>query len=281
MESITEVLSNMKKMYEEAIATGGREQATSLIRSQKLIGCLHEYLKGELVKKGIDRSKIYPQPGFTKPEITMTGYLKRKAQDISVLPVPPREERIEEGVLIGEIDYIGKKTMNNSISINVRSQLSSLLKNFDTLIERTFAEPLNLHLRAPKLVMGEVYMVPLVAYDPDKMLNNEVGFKEGLSPIYISMFQALNNRKNDNDSEYKYERACLLVVDFRDDPPKIIHSIDDFVKEGLIKDKDSDEYSLDGLGIEDFISDILKIYEKRHGSLDPLRPEKKLEKFFG
>jgi len=269
--TINAVALRIKRMYENAIVNGGRDEVHSLIRSKKLIDCVHEFIKHELIKQGVDASKIIPPLGETKPELTMAGFLKRKSQDISILSKPPKTEIIEEGVLTGEKDKVGKDVMNNSISINIRSQLSSLAKNFDTLFERTFAEPLNLHLRAPKLVMGEVYMVPLIAYDPDKMDKKKIYWKEWLPISYIPAFQALNNRKDNEDDGYKYERVCLLIIDFRKNPPKIVDSIQDFIDEGIVDKELAKKFSIKGLDIKNFVSDILSIYKKRHGDLDSLK----------
>ena len=269
--TINAVILRIKKMYEDAIVNGGRDGVHSLIRSKKLIDCIHEFIKHELVKQGVDASKIIPPLGETKPELTMAGFLKRKNQDISILSRPPKTEIIEEGVLTGKKDKLGKDVMNNSISINIRSQLSSIAKNFDTLFERTFAEPLNLHLRAPKLVMGEVYMVPLIAYDPDKMNKNKIGWREWLPVKYIPAFRALNNRKGEEDDDYKYERVCLLIIDFRQNPPKIVDSMQDFIDEGIVDKELAKKFSIEGLDIKNFVSDILAVYKKRHGSLDSLK----------
>lgn len=128
--SISAVVLRIKKMYEDAIVNGGRDGVHSLIRSKKLIDCIHEFIKHELVKQGVDTSKIIPPLGKTKPELTMAGFLKRKSQDISILGKPPKTEMIEEGVLTGEKDKIGKDVMNNSISINIRSQFDSIFVIF-------------------------------------------------------------------------------------------------------------------------------------------------------
>lgn len=268
---LVDTLARIKKEYEETITSGGTDGVHALIRSQKLIKHLHEYIKTELVSHGIHPSKIYPPPNASKPELKMTGFLKKKDQDISVLPKPPKEEIVEEGVLIGEKDSVGKELMNKSISINIRSQLSSLGKNFDTLFERTFAEALNLHLRAPKLIMGEVYMVPYMAYDPDTTKNRRIAWKESLPVKYIPAFRMLNNRESEENDKYKYERLCFLIIDFRKKTPEVIDSLKPFIDDELIDSKNANKFSLTGLSILNFISDILKIYEKRHGSLESLR----------
>lgn len=263
-------LLEMKKLYEETIKIGGRKGTHSLIRSQKLINIIHNYIKEQLVSYGVNPNKIQPPINQTKPELTMAGFLKKKSQDISIIPDDFKEEEITEGVLIGQKDEIGKAVLSKSISINIRSQLSSIAKNFDTLYERTFAEALNLHLRIPKLVMGEVYLVPLVAYDPDKINNKEIGWKEKLPITYIPAFREINNRKSEDIDDYKYERVCLLIVDFRGEKPIIIEDSEQLHKMGWIKKEDIDKFSLKGLGIKDFVKDLLNSYEERHGSIKPL-----------
>lgn len=263
-------LLEMKKLYEETIKSSGRKGVHSLIRSQKLINILHNYIKEQLVSFGVNPSKIQPPINETKPELTMAGFLKKKSQDISIISKDFKEEEIKEGVLIGQKDEIGKGILSKSISINVRSQLSSIAKNFDTLYERTFAEALNLHLRIPELVMGEVYLVPLVAYDPDKMNHKKIGWKEKLPITYIPAFRELNNRESPDIDDYKYERVCLLIVDFREDNPVIIENSEQLYKMGWIKKEEINLFSLEGLGIKDFVKDLLKSYEKRHGNIKPL-----------
>lgn len=263
-------LFEIKKLYEQTIKSGGRPAVHSLIRSQKLINILHNYIKEQLVSFGVNPNKIYPKINQTKPELKMAGFLKEKSQDISIISGEFNKEEIREGVLIGKTDKIGIRTLSKSISINVRSQLSSLGKNFDTLYERTFAESLNLHLRVPKLVLGEVYLLPLVAYDPKKMKNNQIGWDEKAPIKYIPAFRELNNRASKDIDDYKYERVCLLIVDFRGDKPIIIEDSEQLYNLGWIKKDEIELFSLKGLGIKDFVKDLLKSYEKRHGSIKPL-----------
>ena len=270
---LIEKLKEIKKLYEEASRSRGTEGTLSEIRASKLIMPIHDYVKEELIAHGVNPNKIFPPPNKTKPEIKLIGFLKGKNQDIIVSPEKPEEETIEEGVLIGGIDKVGKRITNKTLSINIRSQLSSIAKNFDTLYERTFAEPLNLHLKNKKLVMGEVYLVPLMAYDPDRRGKSQMAFREKLPVFkYISSFQALNNRKFDDEgNEYKYERVCLLIVDFRQDPPKIINDVQELVDGGFIDKDMAKKITLKGLTIKDFVSDILEVYRKRHGSIEPLK----------
>ena len=65
--------------------------------------------------------------------------------------------------------------------------MSSVAKNFDTLMERAFAETLNLRLRLPGLVMGEVYVPPIVEYDDVAMRTNRVAWKKKPIPVEKSI----------------------------------------------------------------------------------------------
>lgn len=279
-ELLENVLINIKKDYENAIINGGEPQVHSLIRSQNLINYLHEYVKTKLVLEGIPQHIIFPPLKSSKPEIKLSGFLKTKNQDITVLGLHPQNEIIERGVLKGKKDKISKHTMDVSLSINVRSQLSSLAKNFDTLFERTFAESLNLHLRSPELVMGELYMVPLFAYDPKKIQKNEIGWKEQL-PIekYIPAFSELNNRKDTATDHYKYERVSLLIVDFREEIPVEINTNKKLLDTGLVTEEQLGNIDLNELNTSNLVSDLLNCYKERHGSIDNFTKNKNLDMF--
>ena len=269
--SLVEVLKKIKSEYEEAIISGGNEATLSLIRSKKLISHLHEYIKRELINNSVSANKICPPLNQTSPELKVAGFLKEKNQDIMVLPFSPLSETITEGVLKGDVDKYGKENLNKSLCINLRSQLSSLSKNFDTLYERTFAEPLNLHLRFPKMVMGEIYMVPLYAYDTVAIKQRKLNFTGKLAIVkYFRAFQELNGRKNFNSDFHKYERVCLLIVDFMQDTPTIIDSISNLALLGFINKEDIKAFKIENLTINNFIRDILDTYKSRHGTLSLL-----------
>jgi hypothetical protein len=137
-----------------------------------------------------------------------------------------------------------------------------LAKNIDTLYERTFAEALNLHLSYPKQVLGEVYLIPTHEYDDKAMLKNKVIFKKA-SRIeeYIKMFQAINQRGSAEKDEYKYERVCLLIVDFRKSQPKLYSDIKSLVNDGLVSEKTS--LNFENLSVNNFAKDLIEIYNNR------------------
>lgn len=254
---IDHVLQKIKKDYENAITTAkfngakysnGNKAKEALIRSQKLINYIHDYIKQDFINLGINSKKIYPPHKKTKPELKIKGFLKKKNQDISVVP---------------NINHFkNNKNIEKILTVNVRSQLSSLSKNIDTLYERTFAEALNLHLQYEKQCLGEVYLIPTHEYDDQAMKANNIKFKK-ISKIeeYIKMFQAINNRLDYKIDDYKYERVCLLVADFRPKNPILYSNVKQLIRDGLIT-KNS-KVSMDKLDLNNFVKDILKVYKKR------------------
>ena len=263
---INNLVTRMKREYEDTILEDGRVGVTSLIRSQRLIGYVHEYIKEMLIHYDIPNSKIFPPLGSSKPELSLPGFLKTKNQDICVLPEKLNEkETISKGVLEGKETPYTMNILRRSISINVRSQLSSLAKNFDTLFERTFAEAFNLHMQIPELIMGEVYVVPLIAYDPDAIAKKEIAWRERLPFKYIPAFSEISNRSSASNETYKYERLALLIIDFRENPPKIIETAETIAKINNMDVDETKKYSLKKLSLRGFVKDILDIYKKRHG----------------
>jgi len=257
-----DILATIKSEFEGCIIKrkfngkkykNGNDAKNAYIRSQRLICLVHEFIKQQLINHSIAPEKIFPPLCKNKPEVNIEGLLKKKNQDIYVSP----EDNVDCVLQLKNESFIEK-----GIAINIRSQLSSLEKNFDTLYERTFAEPLNLHLKFPKLCMGEVYLIPTHEYDDKAMLKNKILFK-AVSNLekYILAFQAVNNRINSDGDCYKYERVCLAIVDFRQSPPKLYSNKEALVSDGLIPNELA--VYMEKLGIGDFVEDLLSVYEKR------------------
>lgn len=260
---IHKILEKIKVDFDTAIIAArfngkkyrnGHKAKEALIRSQRIINLIHDIIKKEFEKCGVSSQMIYPPTGSSKPEIRLKGFLKSKKQDVAIIPT--KEIVSISGTATEEVEKI--------ISVNIRSQLSSLSKNIDTLYERTFAEALNLHLSYPKQCLGEVYLIPTHEYDDQAMVKNKILFKK-VSKIgdYIRMFEAINNRRSTNKDKYKYERVCLLIVDFRSKKPKLYSSIKELKKDNLVPQNAKE--NLDNLNIKDFAKDMLKIYTERFG----------------
>lgn len=144
--NLQEAINEIKKLVENAIEKNGTTGKNNLIRSQKPIKLLHDVVKSELIKNNVKADLIIPKLGESNGELALAGFFKRKNQDVSVMPnsLKKEEEILDfQGILYGQKDEFGLKFTEQTLTINVRSQLSSSAKNFDTLYERTFAEALN------------------------------------------------------------------------------------------------------------------------------------------
>ena len=251
--------------------SNGLEAKTALIRSERLIQRIHEVtkksVKDELNSRGIIH-KIHPCLGANSPELNVWGLLKKKRQDVVVLvgDAAPKTEKIQEGPLRGQMDKLGLEATRQSIVIGVRSQLSSIDKNFDTLMERTFAETMNLRFRHPQLVMGEVYLLAVKDYDEQSMKENRVDWQDKYTNVerFISIFNSMNGRDNYQDvkSYYKYERCLLLLVDFSSNPPKIYNTLNELRADRIVSNNFDEDFSR--LSPMNFSHDLVEAYFRRH-----------------
>lgn len=270
--SIEEAVFSIKEMIEKAIREGGVEAKNSVIRTQDPICFLHDAAKSAFIRNGVNPSRIRPLLGEHLDELKLAGYLKYKDQDICFLPNHLKEKKEilnYEGILKGQSDHFGTEFTEHILSVNVRSQLSSIKKNFDTLYERTFAEALNLHLRCQKMVLGEFYMIPVKEYDNEKAKNNIVAFKQNNSiqqhiEKYLYSFSAVNNRRCLQGEEYKYERVCLLIVDFDKEIPVIYNTDDELKSAGLLPENST--ASINEMNFTSFAPTLLNLYEQRFGA---------------
>ena len=262
---IQEAVDNFKKLIEDSIREGGIDAKEAMIRSSKPINQIHEAVKSSLISAGIEQIRIFPPLGASSPELKLAGFIKQKHQDVCVAPkeLKPVNEIMQEGLLQEEADYYGKDYTERVLSINVRSQISSLAKNFDTLYERTIAEAQNLHVRCPRMVLGEVYMIAVKEYSPDAMKMNKIEFidKVGAVQKYIKSFQAINGRIDSSKEDYKYEKVCLLIVDFSQNPAKIYDSNEELIADGLMS-KESHANIVE-LNWNSFFPSILITYKSR------------------
>ncbi|HIH96895.1 MAG TPA: hypothetical protein HA348_05395 [Thermoplasmata archaeon] len=238
MQLLVNKLQEMKDVYEEAIRNG---KYTSLIRSKRLINLLHEYVIEELKKR--------VEPSWVVTDKKVYGFPKKKEQDILVQP-PQNGTNVSVGPIM---------------AINVRSQLSSIDKNYDTLFERIFAESLNLHNRFPYMALGYLYLLPKVGYDSDAAKENRVVLSERYNlEKYVLSFSSIANRTNPSDVPWKYEKVCLLIVDFESEPPKVMDNLQVLLAEGMISEKFAQLYTFDDLTMKDFFDELYKLMMERH-----------------
>lgn len=265
--NIQKAVNNFQSLINKSIIENGVKGKEAMIRSSKPILNLHEAVKSELIKAGINSDLIFPPLNSRTPELKLAGSRKQKNQDVCVVPSHAKaEEILKEGLLENVVDEFGEKFTERTISINVRSQISSIQKNFDTLYERTTSEATNLHDRCPKMVLGEVYMIAVPEYNDKDIKENKIVFKKPNQATvlkYLKSFQAINNRKGIEKNFYQYEKVCLLIVDFSKLPAKIYNSTKDLKQDGLIPEDSPIDFS--GLAWDKFVPDLLKIYSTRFG----------------
>lgn len=272
--NLGEALQIIKSSIEEVIQVSGSKGKESLIRSKLLINPLHEAVKSSLVEEGVNPDLLHPPIGQTKEEKTLAGFLKFKKQDICVFPnnKDPGIETLSFNGLYntGAKDPYGELFSEHILSINVRSQLSSLNKNVDTMFERTYAEPLNLHRRLPKMVLGEVYLISVKELDSEQVKQHRVTYKTFTDSTarylekYIKGFSALNMRNNQGDDYFKYERVALIVADFSQNPVKVYHTVKELSADNLLPSGST--ASMDDLSYTGFIKRLLELYDKRFGT---------------
>lgn len=271
--SIEQAVLNFRSLIENAIRETGEDGKQAIIRSQRPIMNIHDAVKSALISKGVNPELIFPNLYHTKPELKLAGGLKQKDQDICVVPNDREveEEIMSGGLLSGAYDKFGIRYTEETLTINVRSQISSVQKNFDTLYERTISEAQNLHDRCPKMVLGEVYMLAVPEYEDASFKEKSCTFKKIKTKVvekYIKSFKAITGREDITRNFYQYEATCLLIVDFSKDIPKVYHKTSELISDGLLPDSTSLTY--EGLDWDHFSDKILQIYSERF-SIDKLR----------
>ena len=272
--TLAEALEIIKLAIEDVIVHSGANGKKSLITSQQLINLLHEVVKSSLISENVNPTLIQPPSGQSRGEKTLAGFLKFKKQDICVFPnnKTPRVERIDFNGLYntGTTEPYGELFSEHVLSINVRSQLSSLSKNIDTMFERTFAEPLNLHRRVPKMVLGEVYLISVRELDSAQLALNNVVYKPFTNSTsnylekYIKGFSALNMRASQRDDDFKYDRVALIIADFSQNPVKVYNTTQDLINDNILPANSI--ASMNNLNYDGLTRTLLDIHDKRFGT---------------
>ncbi len=264
------LLQKFKKYLEHAILQEGEKGFSNIIRSQKPINYIHEMIKQDLVKNGIVKENIFPPLGSSKPEIKLAGFFKQKDQDICV--IPNNNNNMDKNKILinwGSLNFENKEDIygfefsQKCLVINIRSQMRSIAKNTDTLFERTFAESLNLHMRYPKIVLGEFYLIPVREYSLKYSKRKQIGFEDKLTNIekYISFFSAISGRDSSNTDLWKYKKCCLMIVNLDSQKPFFYNNSYELKHDKIVSEYFALEYA--DIGFDLFVSDLLKIYRNR------------------
>lgn len=268
--TVDKALKIIKTAITDSILYGGNTSKGNLIKTKKIINLLHEVVKSEFLRNGVSANYIKPGFGLSSGELKLAGILKKKDQDVSLVPNNEKmklEVLLTDGILKNKNDDYGKNYTEKIITVNVRSQLSSFNNNFDTLYERTFAEALNLHKRCPNMVLGEFYMIAVNEFDKTDAKKKKVSFTKNNNvdthiEKYLLAFDAINQRSSKADEAYKYEKVCLLIVDFH--TLKVYNTDAELKKDGLLPK--TSKATIKNLTFDTFFKDLLKTYETRFGT---------------
>ncbi|HRV03260.1 MAG TPA: hypothetical protein P5539_16305 [Mesotoga sp.] len=232
------------KKFLDSYFTGASSNSINSIRSGKIINRIHDYAQDFLVSVGVPDSYIVR-------DRKCEGYFKQKEQDILVTK---------------SVDNVCK---DPEISINVRSQMSSIQKNFDTLFERLVAESVNLHERYEDLTCGYLYLIPTVGLDSAALKKGKVIPKERYNlEKYIDCFLKIAARKSSTDDKYKYEAMGLIIVDIRDDGSfSIVSDLEYVYSLGRVSHEFFLEYRNKFADLNPFqtMNTILNVYDSRKG----------------
>ena len=272
--TLQDCVNNIKTTVENAIIINGTSGKTSVIRSQSVINMLHEVVKTSLIQNGVHADLIHPPLSQSNGEKTLAGFLKFKKQDICVFPKnkPKILEPLDFNGLYatGVTEPYGELFTEHILSVNVRSQLSSIGNNIDTMYERTYAEPLNLHRRLPKMVLGEVYLLSVRELDSSQVALNNVAYKPHTDSVgryierYIKGFAALNMRSGQRDDDFKYERVALILADFSQTPVKIYRNNAELNADGILPVNSTAD--MNNLSYDGFVDRLLEVYNRRFGT---------------
>ena len=81
---------------------------------------------------------------------------------------------------------------------------------------------------------------------------------------YLLSFAAVNNRQSITADHYKYERVCLLIVDFSKKIPKVYNTDAELKKDNLLPVNSI--ATIKNLSFPSFAADMLNIYSARFGT---------------
>ncbi len=232
----------VEQFLEDYIKSTSKGSINNAIRSQKIVDHIHQYVVDYLKSRNIKSSYI-------QKDRECQGFFKVKEQDI----------------LVTKLDE--KICTKPEISINVRSQMSSIQKNFDTLYERLIAESVNLHKQYKYLPCGYIYLIPTLGLDSSSLKEGKFKPKESYNlEKYISSFYKITGRKFETSDDFKYESIGLIIIDIGPNNSfEIVNDLEYLNKIGRISDQFARDFNSKFMRLDPFktIDTLLDIYGQR------------------
>jgi hypothetical protein len=187
LSDLTNTLKRMKDLY---VA-----DPTHAVRSKEFITEFQNYCATELRARGLESNGLKIQ-------------MERK--------IIVDRGRVEAD--IGLFDSDG----DPKLVVDVRSQMSSLGKNFNNYIRMKAGEVESIHQKYPNCVVGLIYIHPTGNLETKKPVNPVGSFN------YVSAAKQLvllSGREATSIHASLYENVAYCVVDFKPDPPKLSISV--------------------------------------------------------
>ena len=255
LDSLQNGLNQMKEIVERAITTrtfikangelsrvyaNGNSALKACQQSTSHIQPIHESVKLSLTSEFQDRGEVanhlFPPIGERMPEIVVPGW-KNKTQDIVI--TFGETEDFEGNILAGP-------DIETAIVVGIRSQLKSVQKNKDTIIERTVAEPFLTRFAHVRITMGELFILPVEEYLPHGQNSTNVGYTAvstltGMNVVewYLDNFLRMANRTDVNDWRHhlRYERACIVIVRMEEDLPRFYRTLQEMHVDEIVSEE--------------------------------------------
>jgi len=205
-QKLEETLSKMKETF--------LHDPNIAVRGQNFIKQLHKYCIEELKSRGFI--------GELDPKGEIKILTSHKFKDVDVAVVHP--------------------TSGPLLIIGVRSQMSSLGKNFLNYYEMEVGDVSAIHERYPLCVVGLLYLHPTESILP--------GAKKENFDFYRAekMFALISDREKSSDPQAHYEEIAYLRVNFHKNTPTL----------------DQNFPTLENLRIDDFFDKLLQKYVERN-----------------
>lgn len=168
------------------------------VRSQAWIGLAHEFVKRDLLAR-VGDGRVHPGIGMSphEGELAVPGAYKAKNVDVAWVP---------DGV---DVDAEGHDRV---LALMVRSQWTSVTKNTSSNIESFLGEAVNLHLRSPGMVLGQLMVIPV---RDNLFVDDRPVVSATAVPVsrYVEVLAKMGSRSSATDPVHEYEGVGLLVVD--------------------------------------------------------------------
>jgi len=103
--------------------------------------------------------------------------------------------------------------------------MTKISANQDTIFERAYAESVNLKMPI-NFIIGEVFVLPYYEINHEKCKQNIIDYKKQIDlNWFFSHYTKVNLREDLSITDknfVKYDKLCILIIDFRETPAKIV-----------------------------------------------------------